>query len=134
MVLLGQYFSGNFQNIISSLYSYSKQCHKFTEQNNEWFGWKCLTRRELRIMLISAFAFVSCYFLLFDFQKKINILTKETNVNECNERQRLERLERSKNDSFEWETKIFNFFFEKFNSFFFNFFLAFLAFEWYKQA
>ena len=40
------------------------------------------TRRELRIMLISAFAFVSCYF----FAKKINILTKETNVNECNEK------------------------------------------------
>ena len=28
-------------------------------------------------------------------------------------RQRLERLERSKNDSFEWETIVFNFFFKK---------------------
>ena len=42
LVLLGQYFSGHFQNLISLLYSYFKQCVKFTEQNNEWFGWKRL--------------------------------------------------------------------------------------------
>ena len=37
-------------------------------------------------MLIYSFAFVLCYFLLFIFPPKINILTKETNVNECNEK------------------------------------------------
>ena len=38
--LLGHYFSGHFQNLMSLLYSFSEQCVKLTEQNNEWFGWK----------------------------------------------------------------------------------------------
>ena len=42
LVLLGQYFSGHFKNLTSLLHSFSKQCVKFTEQNNEWFGWKYL--------------------------------------------------------------------------------------------
>ena len=81
------------------------------------------TRREPRIMLISAFAFVFCYF----FPKK----RMWTNATNATKRQGLERLERSKNGSFEWETKLFNFFFEKFKKIKTKIicFLAFLAFE-----
>ena len=53
------------------------------------------TRRELRIMkvpLIYTFAFGLCYFLAILFPQKINILTKETDVKEC------ERMQRKDND------------------------------------
>ena len=43
-------------------------------------------------MLIYSFAFVLCFFFAILFPPKINYLTKETNVNEC------ERMQRKDND------------------------------------
>ena len=41
---LCKYLSGDFQNIISSLYSFSKQCVKFTEQIMSGLAGHALTR------------------------------------------------------------------------------------------
>ena len=66
------------------------------------------------------------FFAIF-FQKKINILTEETNVNECNEKTTSWTTRKIKERQFRMRNESFYLFFKKI--FFFSHFLAFLAFQ-----